>query len=227
MTAPIPPALVLFGLPRSVYIRIARLVLEEKAVQYLLKEVEIFGSDGVPAAHWKRHPFGRIPVIRHGGLLVYETSTICRYVDEAFPGLSLQPKTPSTRARMVQIIGLLDSYAYRPMVWGAFVQRLRVPLTGGVADEKLVTTSLKQVRTALAAIAGLAEDSPFLAGPDLSLADLHACPMLRYFSLTPEGQEAIDEHPAVGKWLSRLGARASVQRTTTEYEQVVAGGDAA
>lgn len=227
MLLPVPPAVTLFGLPRSVYTRIVLLALEEKAVPYLLEEVEIFGPDGVPADHWKRHPFGRIPVLTHGDLSVYETAAICRYVDEAFSGPSLQPQTPSARARMAQIIGVLDAYAYRPMVWGVFVQTMRVPLTGGVTDEKLVATSLKEARTALAALAALAEDSPFLAGPTLSLADLHAYPMLRYFSLAPEGQVAINEHPAVGRWLSRVTARASVQRTTTKYEQLVAGGDAA
>jgi glutathione S-transferase len=215
MPMPMPPAVTLFGLRRSVYTRVALLVLEEKAVRYLLEEVEIFGPDGVPADHWKRHPFGRIPVLNHAGLSVYETAAICRYVDEAFPGPSLQPQTPSARARMAQIIGVLDSYAYRPMVWGVFVQRMRVPLNGGVTDEKLVAASLKDARVALAALAALAEDSPFLAGPTLSLADLHAYPMLKCFSITPEGQAAINEHPAVARWLSTLGERASVQRTTT------------
>jgi glutathione S-transferase len=215
MPMPMPPAVTLFGLRRSVYTRVALLVLEEKAVRYLLEEVEIFGPDGVPADHWKRHPFGRIPVLNHAGLSVYETAAICRYVDEAFPGPSLQPQTPSARARMAQIIGVLDSYAYRPMVWGVFVQRMRVPLNGGVTDEKLVAASLKDARVALAALAALAEDSPFLAGPTLSLADLHAYPMLKCFSITPEGQAAVKEHPAVARWLSTLGERASVQHTTT------------
>ena len=56
----------LYGLSRSVYTRIARLALEEKEVGYELKEVEIFGKDGVPADHMRRHPFGRIPVLQHG-----------------------------------------------------------------------------------------------------------------------------------------------------------------
>lgn len=214
-----PPPVTLFGLPRSVYTRIARLALEEKAVSYQLEEVEIFGPDGVPAAHARRHPFGRIPVLSHEDVSIYETAAICRYVDEAFPGPSLQPLTPATRARMAQVIGMLDSYAYRPMVWGVFVQRVRLPMTGGSTDEALVARSLKESRLALGALAALAGNSPFLAGADLSLADLHAYPMLRYLSLAPEGQAVIDEHPTVAQWLTRLSTRASVQRTVTQYEQ--------
>jgi len=222
-----PSAVTLYGLSRSVYTRIARLALEEKAVPYRLEEVEIFGADGVPASHKKRHPFGRIPVLRHGDLSIYETAAICRYVDEEFPGPSLQPPTPSGRARMAQIIGLLDSYSYRPMVWGVFVQRVRIPLTGGTADEALIAKSLEQTRTALEALAALVGDSPFLAGTSLSLADLHAYPMLRYLSLAPEGEAAIGEHRAVVGWLARLGTRASAQRTVSQYEQKVVGSGAA
>lgn len=219
--------LTLYGLPRSVYTRIARLTLEEKAVPYRIEEVDIFGPGGVPAAHTKRHPFGRIPVLCHGELSIYETAAICRYVDEAFPGPSLQPPTPSERARMAQVIGLLDSYAYRPMVWGVFVQRVRLPMTGGSTDESLVAKSLKESRIALEALAALVGDSPFLAGNTLSLADLHAYPILRYFSLAPEGQTAIGEHRAVAEWLARLGTRASVQRTVTQYEPHAFGSSAA
>jgi glutathione S-transferase len=214
-----PPTVTLYGLPRSVYTRIARLTLEEKAVPYRLEEVEIFGPNGVPAAYTKLHPFGRIPALAHGDLSIYETAAICRYIDEAFPGPSLQPPTPSGRARMAQIIGMLDSYAYRPMVWGVFVQRVRVPMAGGTTDEPLVSASLKETRTALEALAALAKNSPFLAGTALSLADLHAYPMLRYLSLAPEGLEAIGEHPPVVEWMARLTTRESVHRTVTQYEQ--------
>jgi glutathione S-transferase len=213
-----PSNLTLYGLSRSVYTRIVRLALEEKTVPYHLEEVEIFGPDGVPAAHVLRHPFGKIPVLTHGDLSIYETAAICRYVDEAFPGPSLQPSTPSGRARMAQVIGLLDSYAYRPMVWGVFVPRIRAAVTGNASGAELVAKSLKASRTALEALSALAGDSPFLAGADLSLADLHAYPMIRYLSLVTEGKAAIDEHPAVSKWLSRLSTRASVQRTVTKYE---------
>ena len=58
-----PSPVTLYGLSYSAYTRIARLALEEKAVPYQLEEVEIFGAGGVPAAHAKRHPFGKIPVL--------------------------------------------------------------------------------------------------------------------------------------------------------------------
>lgn len=214
-----PASVVLHGLARSVYTRIARLTLEEKCVAYRLQEVEIFGRNGVPASHMKRHPFGRIPVLRHGNISIYETPAICRYIDEAFSGPSLQPIEPLARARMAQVIGLLDSYAYRPMVWGVFVQKVDVPAAGGTTDESRVASSLMESRIALEALAALCGESPFLTGACLSLADLHAFPMLRYLSLVPEGHAEIQRFRAVAEWLVRIGARESVQRTLARYEQ--------
>lgn len=211
-------SVVLYGLSRSVYTRIARLVLEEKGVAYSLHEVEIFGASGVPAEHLARHPFGRIPVLAHGERQFYETAAICRYIDESFPGPGLQPPTPIARARMAQIIGLLDSYAYRPMVWGVFVQRVSLPLRGGTADEGVVMDAIKQVATALDALVALQGQELYLAGSSLTLADLHAYPMLKYLSLTNEGNAALAARPQLLDWLTRIAQRPSVHRTRSQFE---------
>lgn len=210
---------VLFGLERSVYTRIARLALEEKGAPYSLHEVEIFGPEGVPDSHLSRHPFGRIPVLQHGSFVVYETSAICRYVDEVFRGHTLQPSGVEQRARMNQIIGVLDSYAYRPMVWGVFVQRVSVPLSGGLPDESLIATSLESSCICLGALEALMSDSPFLTGKSVSLADLHAIPMLRYFCLAPEGLAALKHYARLHHWYQAMLVRPSVVSTTGGYEQ--------
>lgn len=208
----------LFGLERSVYTRIARLALEEKGVEYTLHEVEIFGPDGVPEAHRQRHPFSRIPVLRHGDFELYETAAITRDVDEAFDGPALQPSEPTQRARMTQIIGVLDAYAYQPMVWGVFVQRVRLPLQGQATDEVKVARSLDQSRVCLAALTRWAAFAPFLVSHTISLADLHAAPMLRYLALAAEGQALIEQQPALAPWLKTMLARPSLRRTATRYE---------
>jgi len=208
----------LYGLSYSVYTRIARLSLEEKSVAYRLEETEIFGPDGVPPEHLTRHPFGRIPVLVHGAISLYETAAICRYVDEAFEGPALQPTNPVARARVAQIIGILDSYVYRPAVWGIFVQRIGRPLQGKLPDEQMISAAVPQVRTALNALCELQQGATYLVGESLTLADLHAFPMLKYFALTPEGKAEVENCRALGRWLALLEGCASVQRTRSHYE---------
>src|SRR5260221_4821487 len=91
---------VLYGAAYSVYVRAVRLALAEKGVAYRLEEVDVFGPEGVPAAHRARHPFGRIPPFQHDRFRLYESGPISRYVDQAFAGPSLWPAAPRSRARL-------------------------------------------------------------------------------------------------------------------------------
>lgn len=95
----------------SVYVRIARLAPEEQQVNYSLVEVDVFAKIGVPQEHSKRHPFGRIPAFEHGDFHLYKTGEIVRYIDDIFPGCKLQPTDPKARAKVNQIVGILDPYA--------------------------------------------------------------------------------------------------------------------
>jgi glutathione S-transferase len=211
------PAVALYGLARSVYTRIARLALEEKGVAYRLHEVEIFGPDGVPASHLKRHPFGRIPALEHGDFKLYETSAITRYVDEAFLGPPLQPADPAQRARMNQIIGVLDAYAYRPMVWGVVVPRMR-PQPGAPPDEAKIAAAMAASARALDALDALTGGAPCLLGQDPTLADLHAWPMLSCFAFAPEGAALLAQHAALQRWLQAMQQRPSVRRTRSVFD---------
>src|SRR5262249_30093081 len=104
-------ALVLHGYHYSVYLRIVRLVLAEKGVQYARVEVNPFAAD-VPAEYLRLHPFGRVPTLVHDGFVLFETSAITRYIDRAFSGPRLQPQDARAAARMDQIIAVVDAYGY-------------------------------------------------------------------------------------------------------------------
>ena len=209
---------VLYGLSRSVYTRIARLALEEKGVRYKLEEVEIFGPAGVPAEHRARQPFGRIPAFAHDGFTLYETGAIVRYVDEAFAGTRLQPQDPHARARMNQVIGIVDSYCYRPMIWGVFFARIVAPAEGFQPDEGHLAETLTKSHTCCRALQDILGSKRYFTGDELTLADLHALPILLFFSMAREGAETLAGHTRLRAWLDNMAARPSVQRTKGKYE---------
>jgi glutathione S-transferase len=209
---------VLYGLSRSVYTRIARLALEEKGVRYTLEEVEIFGPAGVPAEHRARQPFGRIPAFAHDGFTLYETGAIARYVDEAFAGTQLQPQDPHARARMNQVIGIVDSYCYRPMIWGVFFARIVAPAEGFQPDEGHLAETLTKSRTCCRALQDILGSRRYFTGDELTLADLHTLPILLYFSMAQEGAETLAAHTRLRAWLDNMAARPSVQRTKSKDE---------
>jgi glutathione S-transferase len=208
----------LYGAPYSVYVRSARLALEEKGVAYELVPVDIFAAGGPPAEHLARHPFGRIPAFEHDGFALYETGAIVRYVDEAFDGPPLQPGDVRRRARMNQAIGILDSYAYRTLVWDIFVERVRAPANGRTSDEAKIAEALPRASTCLQALAAIMADGPWLAGPALTLADLHALPMVTYFAMAAEARALLGECPRISHWLEHMRERPSVAATRSPLE---------
>jgi glutathione S-transferase len=203
----------LFGEPYSVYVRAVRLALEEKNVVYELVPVDIFKPGGPPPEHKARHPFGKIPAFEHAGFRLYEAGAITRYVDEAFPGPRLQPGHPRARARMNQIISILDSYAYRTLVWNIYVERVSRPASGAAPDEQRIAAALPMAEVCRAAISGLMDEAPWLAGKSISLADLHAAPMLALFRLAPEGRRRLDAEARLRAWWERISTRPSFVRT--------------
>jgi glutathione S-transferase len=204
---------ILYGAAYSVYVRGVRLALAEKGVTYRLEEVDVFAPGGPPGSYLERHPFARIPAFEHDGFRLYEAAAIARYVDEAFAGPSLQPAGPRGRARMIQIVGILDSYGYRPMIWDIYVERMSAPREGRASDEAKIAAALPKARLCLRAIAGLMAGVPFLAGGALSLADLHAAPMFAYFLAAPEGASLMREQPALAAWWESMAARPSMTAT--------------
>ena len=212
------PQPILFGATYSVYVRIVRLALAEKGVDYRLVEVDIFAEGGPPPDYAGRHPFGRIPAFEHDGFRLYESGAISRYVDEAFPGPALQPDDARGRARVSQILSLLDSYAYRPLVWDIFVERVRASHNGRTPDEARIAAALPRAETCLGALEALMEGGPWLAGPALTLADLHAAPMFAYAVMAPEGRALLARHGALEQWWGRMAARASMAATRSPVE---------
>lgn len=199
-----------FGETYSVYVRIVLAVLNEKDIAYDLVPVDVFRKEGVPPDYLDRHPFGRIPSFEHDGFRLFETSAIARYADEAFAGPPLQPTSLHERARMNQIVAMLDNYAYRPMVWDVYVQRVLQPAEGRPADEARIAAGLGEAETFLRALLTLKAGSSWLAGPDISLTDLHAAPIFAYFVEAPEGAALLRRFPELQDWWMRARLRPSI-----------------
>jgi glutathione S-transferase len=182
----------------SVYSWIARLALAEKSVDYDYVEVNPFAPD-MPDAYLITHPFRRVPALVHDGFTLYETSAITRYVDEMFPGPVLQPTAAPERARMSQIIAIIDAYGYWPMVRQVFSHRVFRPRTGQPFDE--------------AGLEALMVPGRFLVGDQLSLADLHLAPMMGYFAAAGEGRALLARYAMLSGWWASMRTRRLFQAT--------------
>lgn len=205
---------IVYGPAYSTYVRSLRLALEEKGASYRLEEVAILEGAHQTPEHLARHPFGKVPAFDHDGFMLYETAAIMRYVDEAFDGPSLQPEEPRARARMAQVMSIIDSSTYPSCISAIVTQRIVVPMMGGTPDEDVIAEAVPLATTSMEAVEEIMDDDGFLAGGKLSLADLLLAPIYDYLSQTPEGETVLGGCPKLKHWWEAIGQRESLIKTT-------------
>lgn len=188
----------LHGYRYSVYNRIARLALLAKDVEHGTIEVNPFA--GLSEAYLELHPFGRVPVLTHGAFRLFETGAITRYVDRAFAGRPLQPGSPAALARMDQLISVIDSYAYWPMVRQVSSHGFFRPLFEEPSSREEIDAGLEASGKVLAFLDGVAGEGLVLGGAEITLADCHLAPVMDYFVRAEEGKDALSSHPALQRW---------------------------
>jgi glutathione S-transferase len=114
---------------------------------------------------------------------------------------------------MNQIVGIVDSYAYRTLVWDLYVETVSKPRDGGKTDEALVARALPVAETCLAELARLKRDGDWLLGDAITLADLYVAPVLGYFERAPRAAPMLARHPALAAWWGRVKERESYLAT--------------
>src|ERR1700751_1847074 len=102
---------IVHSVPGRPFGRAVLATLEEKGASSRLAAVGPGGSRS--AEHLARHPFGRVPVLEHGGLMLYETQAILRYLDRVLPEPALTPTDPKRAARMDLAMNVNDWYLFQ------------------------------------------------------------------------------------------------------------------
>jgi glutathione S-transferase len=203
---------IIHGVPGSPYLRSALLGLEEKGADYRLSVMQM--GDNKKPEYRALHPFGRIPVLDHGDFRLYETQAILRYLDDLFPSPAFQPKDAKQRARMNQLAGISDCYFFGQTSVRISFQRIVVPMIGGTPDEAMIAAAKPDAANCVRAIESLMAE-PYLAGDEVSIADLMLAPHIFYFSITPEGREIMGGGK-LQRWIERMQARPSLRNTEVE-----------
>jgi len=200
------------GTPASTYVRTVRLLLEEASTDYELKSIDFFKGENNSADYRAKNPFGKIPTLEVDGELIYETAAITEYLDTVVASNKFSPSNPLPKARMRQIMAIIDSYFYSPAVITIVIQRLIVPTQGGKTDEEKVKNAVAPAKTALEAIESLTVGSPYLLGSDLTIADFYLIPIFIYLSQTPEFEAITAQTPKLKTWWDKVNQLPSVKK---------------
>jgi glutathione S-transferase len=203
--------IVVYGVPGSPFMRAVQMGLEEKKAAYRVQALGV--GESKSEAYLRKHPFGRVPAFEHGNFGLYETQAILRYLDDILPEPPLQPRDPQQAARMNQIIGINDWYFFPKVAAVIVFQRIIGPVLLGIkTDEAAIEAAVPMGRTCIAELDRLLGGQQFLAGDQLSIADLVLAPQLDFLAETPEGK-ALLAGTRIEAWLKRMNERPSMQAT--------------
>jgi glutathione S-transferase len=101
----------LYGTPETSFTRAVLMVCEEKGVAYELTLVMPHTPEVLAI-----HPFGKVPVMRHGEVALCESKAIVAYLDGVFPKKPAIPREVHAAAETEQWISLVNSVMDRRMV---------------------------------------------------------------------------------------------------------------
>lgn len=202
------PDLQIIGAPQSNFVRTVRLACAEKSVPYTLTPV-FPHSPEVDAIH----PFGKIPVMRHGDVALAETKAICTYIDLAFDGPPLIPRDPIGAARTEQWISMINT-GFDPVFVRTYLMAYFFSgLPEGAPDRPKIDAVMPKMRDMFGVLDRELGRRAYLSGSAFNLADMFLLPIVFYLRQMPESAELLTASANLAAWFARVSERPSAQTT--------------
>ena len=154
----------------SPYVRKVLACMNLKGLDYQVDPITpFFGNDEFQ----QLSPLRRIPILIDGDFSISDSSVICEYLDETFPGHPLLPSAPKDRARARWLEEFADTRLGDVLIWGLFYQKIVHPLIWNEpGDQARIDKSLKEdIPAALDYLERQLPPEGFLFG-DIGAADI-------------------------------------------------------
>lgn len=187
----------------SAYLWTAMLAADEKGVDYDLAPLVLHSPE-----HLALNPFGKMPILQHGEVVLYETLAIAHYIDRAFDGPPLQAADALGQAEVLRWVSSVNAYVF-PTMNRFTKERLVRPAWGFPSDAAFLSGAREPLQLQMRLIGEAVGHGGYLVGERATLADLFLLPHLLFFSRTPEGAALLAANPAAEAWLGRMQARPS------------------
>ena len=195
------------------------LTLEVKGLAYQSKLLEFSKGDNKAQSYLQLNPRGKVPTLKDGDFVIYESLAIISYLDSKYPNPPLFGKTPEETGLIWQALLECESY----MV-GAGDKVVR-PIFFGKALDKTeeIQQAAQTLRNELKLIDECLTSSQWLVGKTISAADIGVFPLIQLL-LRAASKEAAQPFnlgllplaqtfPNVARWVQRIEALPNYQRT--------------
>jgi glutathione S-transferase len=231
--------LVLHHAWRSSASRRVRLCLEEKGLAYESHPVDLAKLEHHSPEYLRINPNGVIPTLLHDGRALYESGTICEYLDEVFPEPPLRPADAWGRATMRNWIRYADERIGNLIIfnWVHVLQKTAERWTDEELAERLKKIPSKERQEAWLRVArrpyteeeraaaraklvemldrmeGTLAQTAWLAGEGYSIADIALVPFVKRIDeeIAPDAM-APKMRPRIAAWWQAIQARPAFAR---------------
>jgi glutathione S-transferase len=223
--------------------------LEEKGLDYDRHHIDLARFDQLQDWYLALNPSGVVPTLVHDDAVLVESTIINEFLDDAYPAMPLKPKDPRARALMRWWGRQIDDVVHpsiRPLSFTRFV----APMAHAIGRDQLESIRGRMPKKDLAELWRRVAEAPYgdeelaehvhkldqfmermeaalqknawLAGQELSLADLNVAPYFRRI-VQLERTALWADRPAVAAWFDKIRMRKSyamLERLRDEYSSV-------
>jgi len=190
-----------------------RLTLAEKAIDHELHTIDLLD---IPEWYYGISPTGKVPLLKRGDDVVWESTVINEFLEDAYPDTPLLPKDPVARAHARIWIEFCNT-AFQPNYCG-LVFELDERRHDAIRD--VLQESLRSIDEGLAKAA----PGPYWLGRHLSLVDLSYYPFFEHAPVLSHyrGFDIPAQYHHIHRWLAAMRERPSVQENRREAEFYIA-----
>jgi glutathione S-transferase len=216
----------LYGMKGSTCVQRVEMTLNELGLDYEFVNVDLMKGEHKQEAHLERQPFGKIPVLEDGGLMIFESRAIMRYLagkkENTLFGSEQTPKV------IVDNWMEAESNNFSPHISTVVYELMfkkwhdgspgseplaKQSLADQQADPVVVEKALTQLKTVLSVYEKVLSKRDFVAGDEFTLADVTHMPYLNY-CMKYCVQDLLDEYPSVKEWWLRVSNRPAWKSVT-------------
>lgn len=187
-----------YGMILSPYVARVILTARHKGIKHKLKMPE----GGIKSPQYlMMNPLGKMPVIKDGSTVLYESGVIVEYLDTKFKKKRIVPASAAESAKARLIAMIFAEYVQAPTL---LLLRQRDPAK---YDQKVVEEKLTEIQRGLDVVEKLLSGKGWAMGSKFSIADVYAIPCLFFVTaLIPQFglAEPLGSRKKLKKYVTKL-----------------------
>lgn len=197
----------------------ALLALEYKKLPYVSHLVQFAKQEHRSPPMLKMNPRGRVPVLKDGEYVCYESLAILHYLDRKYPDPPLLGRSPEEAGTITRVISEYQWYVedhIQKLIYAILFQGVDQHMEEIDRAMNYVTSEARTIESRLAG-------SPWLVGDAFSAADIVVFPGIQMLLRALDRREAQDlrsrllpidtNFPSIAAWIRRVEALPGYDRT--------------